>query len=333
MKDKLQTIGIIGAGQMGSGMIYLVGCYKENVSVKIWNRSIEVLNSIRELGESPHLPGYQLPEEINICTGIKELLRGIDLLVLAIPSFAIREICQRIADSGSSLPPILMVSKGMEKDTSKLPFQIVQEILGQNQILHLTGLGYPKELKKEKKVNEVLAVSNEELFEKFGDLFETHFIRIEKSTDLLGVQLAGALKNVMVIAIGMVWASQKNYQIKEFLISLAVKEMKKLGRVMGAREETFDGPAGQGDLEFSANPLSRNFALGEAIFQKGIKEPIKEIEGKKTIEGIHTAFAVHNLAEKYSLSLPISESVYQLIYKGVDCKKNIQSLLNLVFNR
>jgi glycerol-3-phosphate dehydrogenase (NAD(P)+) len=334
MEIKMKKIGILGAGQMGTGMAYLLGYYKD-LPVKIWDRTPEIVKSIQEKRESPHLSGYNLPEKVRVFSEIEEVVKEVDLLVLAIPSFAVREVCQRIIAFRDSLLAILMISKGLEKETSKLPFQIVKELLGQENILHLTGIGYPKELKKEKEVTEGLAASKEELLREFGDLFETHFIKFEKTTDLLGAQLGGALKNVMVIGIGMATARERHPEIKQQLISkfipLGVEEMVKLGKAMGAKEETFEGPAGRGDLEISANPLSRNFHLGQDLFEKGVKEVKRDLENnKKTVEGLLTAFAVHNLTERYGLNLPIIEAVYQVIYKGGDPKQSTQTLLSLI---
>lgn len=334
METKMRTTGILGAGQMGSGMAYLLSYYK-GLPVKLWDRNPDVLRVIQETRESPHLSGYQLPEKVRVFSQIGEIVKEIDLLVFAIPSFAVREVCQRLAVIGNSLPPILMISKGLEKETSELPFQIVQGFLNQKNILHLTGIGYPKELKKEREVAEALAASTEELLEEFGDLFETHFIKFEKTTDLLGVQLGGALKNVMVIGIGMATAKERHPETKQQLISkfipLGVEEMVKLGKAMGAKPETFEGPAGRGDLEISADPLSRNFRLGETLLQKGLEQVRRELEeSRKTVEGFHTAFGVHQLEEKYGLQLPIIEAVYQVIYEGRDSRQSAQDLLSLI---
>ena len=336
MEIKMKKTGILGAGQMGSGIAYLLSHYK-GLPVKLWDRNSEFLRTIQETRESPHLAGCGciLPGKVKVFSEIGMVVKEIDLLVLAIPSFAVRETCQRLLSFGSSLPPILMISKGLEKKTSKLPFQIVREVLGQGNILHLTGIGYPKELKKEREVTEGLAASSEKLLEEFGDLFETHFIKIKRTTDLLGAQLGGALKNVIVIGIGMATAKQRHIGVKQQLISkfipLGVKEMVKLGEAIGAKTETFDGPAGRGDLEISADPLSRNFRLGEALFQRGLNQGRKELEkSTKTVEGFHTAFGVHHLAEKYGLQLPITEAVYQVIYKKGDPTQSAQNLMSLV---
>lgn len=330
----MKHTGILGAGQMGSGMAFLLSRYRD-LPVTIWDRNPEIVRSIQESRKSPHLPGCSLPKEIKVVSDIGEAVQDINLLVLAVPSFAVREMCQRLAVVGTSLPAILMISKGIEKETSLLPFQIVRELLGQENILHLSGIGYPKELEKETPVTESLAASSEQLLEEFGDLFETHFIKIERITDLLGAQLGGALKNVIVIGIGMATAQERRPEIKTQLISrfipLGVEEMVRLGQAMGAETKTFEGPAGRGDLEISADPLSRNFRLGQDIFQKGVEEVRKDlIDNNKTVEGLLTAFAVHQLAVEHKVSLPIIEAVYSVIYEGRNPKQSAEDLMSLV---
>lgn len=315
-------IAILGAGQMGSGMAYSLG--KKGHQINLWDRSPEILAMLRNVGESPHLPGIKL-QEISVFSDLEKAIRNVDLIILAVPSFAVRELCQKLSSYSNDFPPFLMISKGLEKETAKLPFQVLEEILGEQDILHISGVGYPKEIDKERKVTEVIAAHSSRLLEEFGTLLETHFISFIKTTDLLGAQLAGALKNVMVIAFGMISASEQDPERKKELItkliSLGVKEMKELGKAMGAKEETFEGPAGKGDLELSADSLSRNFRLGENIFRRGIEQVKADlVKNKKTVEGLLSSYAAYKLAGKYGLNLPIIKLVYQVIYEGADAK-------------
>jgi len=212
-----------------------------------------------------------------------------------------------------------MISKGMEKETSLLPFQVAQELLGKIDILHLTGAGYGKEVHKKNPTTEALASKNENLLGEVKRLLETDWLTIKTSTDLLGAQLGGALKNVLVIGIGIAEEGKENPEVRTRLIQEGVQEMIRLGKVIGAQEETFWGPAGKGDLEISANPLSRNYRLGQSLFEKGIDEVQRDLQERGvTVEGFHTAWAVHRLTKKYELELPMVEEVYRVIYEGKD---------------
>lgn len=327
-------INILGAGKMGAGMAFVASHYK-GFSVKLWNRTPAVVEAIQKERESTHLPGIKLPEGVSAVFNLEEALGDGDLLVLAVPSFAIREMCQRLVSFKDSLPPLLMISKGLEKETGKLPFQIVEEVLDKKDILHISGIGYPPELPKERQVVEVTAALSNDLLEKFDKVFETSFIKFERSNDLLGAELAGAMKNILVIVIGLVSAKEENESAKQQLIEdfipLGLQEMVKLGRVFGAQEETFYGPAGEGDFRFSAEPMSRNFRLGQDLFEKGLEEVQEELrKTKRTVEGVLSAYAAHQLAQKYGLNLPMVEAVYKVIYQGGSPKQVAEELLRLV---
>jgi glycerol-3-phosphate dehydrogenase (NAD(P)+) len=270
-----------------------------------------------------------LSEEVLVSSDLKEVVNStVDLVLLAIPSFAVREMCQKI--SSFSFPALLMISKGMERDTGFLPFQIAQEILGKIDILHLTGAGYGKEVHRKIPATEALASRDKYLLKEVRGLLETDWLTIKPSTDLLGTQLAGALKNVMVIGIGLAEGQRENPEIRTGLIEEGVREMIELGKVMGAKEETFWGPAGKGDLEISADPLSRNYKLGQSLAKRGIDEVQRDLKEKGvTVEGFHTAWAAYQLAKKYGLELPMIEEVYKVIYERRDSKLSARELIKL----
>lgn len=330
MGKTTKTISIIGAGAMGWAIGFLISTYRKG-KVKLWDRDPDLVSEIRKTRKNLKysVPEIELPKEVLLFTDLEETIRESDLVLLAVPSFALREICQKI--SYFSLPPLLLISKGMDKETSLLPYQVVEKVLGKKDLLHLTGVGFAKEVHKKIPVREVLASEQESLLTETKGLFETEWLTIETSTDLRGVQLAGVLKNVMVIGIGLAQGVGENPEIKTGLIAEGVREMIELGKVIGAKEKTFWGPAGKGDLEISADPLSRNYRYGKGIYQRGIKEVKKELKEKNiTVEGFHTAFAVHQLAKEQGVQLPIVEEVYRVIYEEKDPELSVKELLKLI---
>ncbi len=333
MNGANKTISILGAGSMGTALAFLI-TNQEKGKVRLWGRDSQLLSQIRETRENlKYLSEIKLPEDVFLTSDLRETIEDSDIVILAIPSFAVREMAGRLSDLKGKLPPLLLISKGMERETSLLPFQVVEEVLQKTDLLHLTGVGYAKEIAKEVAVTEVLAARDRVLLRDFKNLFQTRNILIQTSNDLLGVQLAGALKNVMVIGIAMAESLQQSSEIKEGLILVGVKEMIRLGEVMGANKETFWGPAGKGDLVLSSSPSSRNYQLGMSLFQKGIREVEKDLAKKRrVVEGFHTAFATFRLAQKYGLKLPMIEGIYQVIYENKDPKLAAQELLKLVQN-
>jgi glycerol-3-phosphate dehydrogenase (NAD(P)+) len=327
--EKIKTISGLGAGAMGWGIAYIISTYQKAM-VKLWDRDPELMREAKKTRKNPKYsnPEIKLPEEVSLLTELGETIKDSDLLLLAVPSFAVREVCQRI--SGFSLPPILMISKGMEKETSLLPFQIVEEVLKKKDILHLTGVGFAKEVHKKIPVTEVLASRDKSLLKEVKGFFETDWLTVKTSTDLLGAQLGGALKNVMVIGIGLAEGEKENPEVRAKLIGEGVQEMIKLGKAMGADEETFRGPAGKGDLGLSAAPLSRNYRLGQALLEKGIDEVQGELREKRiTVEGFHTAWVTYQLTKRYQVRLPLIEEVYKVIYEGKSSELGAKELIKL----
>lgn len=325
-----KKVGILGAGAMGWGIGYLLSTYRK-AEVRMWDHDPNLISEAKRTRQNLKCsdPSIILPEEVLLSNDLGEVINGSDLILLAVPSFAVREMCQKI--SSFSFPALLMISKGMEKETSLLPFQIAQELLGKTDILHLTGAGYGKEVHKKIPVTEALASKNENLLREVKELLETDWLTIVPNTDLLGTQLAGALKNVMVIGIGLAGGGKENLAIRTNLIQESVQEMIRLGKAMGAREETFWGPAGKGDLEISADSLSRNYRLGQALLEKGINEVQKDLSEKgMTVEGFHTAFAAHRLVQQYEVQLPMIEEVYSVIFEGENPKAAREKIISLI---
>lgn len=325
-----KTISVLGAGAMGWGIAYLLSCY-ERALVRIWDRDLELIAEAKKnrTNSKNSDPEIKMPVGVDFFSDLNEAMKGAQIVLLAVPSFVVREICQEI--SSTSPQEVLMISKGMEEKTSLLPFQVAEEVLGAKTIFHITGAGYGKEVHKKILAAEVLASKNADRLAEIKNLFETEWLTIQTSTDLLGVQLAGALKNVMVIGIGLTLGSTANPELRAGLIEEGVREMIALGNAMGAAEKTFWGPAGKGDLEISADPLSRNYRLGRSLAEKDIIEIQKELRDKHiTVEGFHTAFACHRLAGKYGLSLPLVDNVYQVIYERKNPEASIREISALV---
>ena len=324
-----KTVSILGAGAMGWAIAFLISTYQKG-KVRLWDRNSELISEAKRTRKNSKYsdPDIRLPEDVLLFTNLAETIQGSDLVILAVPSFAVREVCQKI--SGFSLPQILMISKGMEKETSLLPFQIVEEVLGKKDILHLTGIGFAKEVHKKIPIAEVLVSRNESLLRETRGFFETDWLTIKTSADLLGAQLGGALKNVMVIGIGLAEGGKENPEVRAKLVNEGIQEMIKLGKAMGADEETFRGPAGKGDLELSADPLSRNYRLGQALFEKGLNEVQDDLEERGiTVEGFHTAWAAYQLVKKHQVRLPLVEEVYKVIYKGRSPESSVKELIKL----
>lgn len=327
-----KTVSIIGAGALGTALTILITKYNK-ARVKLWDRDPKVIAQIKELGKSPYLPQKKIPSEIFASPDLKEVIKNSDVAILAVPSFGVRETSEKFSGF-DNLPPFILVAKGMEEKTCYLPFQVVEEVLGRQNILHLAWVGFAKNIEEKIPASVTLASKNPLLIKEFRDIFETPWLKPEVTNDLLGVELAGALKNVMAIGIGLALASENGTKRERFipgLISLGVQEMIKLGGRMGAKEQTFFGAVGKEDLKISSYPDSRNCQLGTAIYQKGIAGAKKELEeNKKTVEGFLTASAAHKLAKQFKLQLPVVEEVYGVIYQEKSPRASAKKIMNLI---
>jgi len=326
----MKKIAILEPGAWGTALGILLS--KKN-EVGFWYQAPKLALKIAEFRENEKLPGIKIPEDIFISSELEKTIKKVDLIIIASPSFNFRKTLLTLRNF-KNLPPLLGIAKGIEKETLKLPSQIVEEVLGNVPYAHLSGPGFAKEIIRRKRAEEVIASRNNSLLKKLKELFKIKPLKVSLTTDLIGVQLAGALKNALAIAISLVEASGQNSgtrKVKNDLIRLGLEEMIKLGKVMGAKRKTFLGPAGSGDLILtSTSSLSRNFQFGQALFSDAKKLRKEIIERKVTIEGFDNVLAFHRLGKIYKLDLPMINETYKAIYKKTSSQKVVENLIKLV---
>ena len=293
---KQRIIGILGGGKWGTALGEKLS---QNAKIKIYSQDLKTtskkigkLNYFRQIGK----------------------LKDSNLIIIAVPSFAIREVLKKFRPFYSG-QPIIGLSKGIEKKTGYLSHQVVKEILERVKYAHLSGPSFASEVSRNlpTKVSLALNFNHKKYFEEF---FKLPNFKIKLTQDLIGVEFGGAFKNVIAILTGLCDGLNYGHNFRSSLILEGFKEMIKLGKKLGAKKETFFGAAGLGDLILTSTSLqSRNYCCGLSLAKKG------EILKNETIEGIHTAFAVYHLAKKLSLSLPVTESVFKIVYQNKSPKE------------
>jgi len=340
----MKKIAILEPGAWGSTLGILLS--RKN-TVNFWYEDSALSAKIDKFRENDKLPGIKIPKKIFISSNLEKIIKNSDLIINASPSFNFRKTLFSLRNF-KKLPPLLGIAKGMEKETLKLPSQIIEEILGQIPYAHLSGPGFARQIVGGKPAKEVIASRNKKFLKELEELFKikhrvrrsrakvkkkelSSLLRVSTTTDLTGVQLAGALKNALAIGISLVEAKYQNPEIKKALIHLGLEEMIKIGKVMGAKRKTFLGPAGSGDLILtSTNPLSRNFQFGQALFSDAKKLRKEIIERKITVEGFDSVFALHKLGKIHKLDLPMINEIYKVIYKKTSPEKAVENLIKLV---
>jgi len=300
--------------------------------VSFWYENKKLALKLSKSRKNERLPGIKIPERILISSDLRKVIENANLTIVASPSFNFRKTLLKIKNL-KNLHSLLGIAKGIEKETLKLPSQIVEEILGKIPYAHLSGPGFAREIIRGKPAKEVIASRNKFLLKKLKETFQIKPLKVFATTDLIGVQLAGALKNALAIGISLVEASIQSSEVKEIrpkLIKCGLNEMIKIGKAMGGKRETFLGPAGLGDLILtSTNPLSRNFQFGKNLLLDAQKMRRDIRERKITVEGFDNTYALHELAKIYKLDLPMINEIYKVIYKKTSPEKTIKNLIEL----
>jgi glycerol-3-phosphate dehydrogenase (NAD(P)+) len=334
--DQTERITIIGDGAMASVCALLLEGQGHRVT--LWSPFSDHIAELIQTRQNKHyLPGYRLPESIRFTDQIETALAEPTMVVNAVPSQYIRSVWQQLAPSLPDTAPIVSVAKGVEQETMLRPTQIIADVLGQyrddpdkpaRSLGAISGPSVASELARCLPATVCIASEDETLAQRVQKAFTTHWFRVYTNPDLLGVELAGATKNVIALAAGILDGLQAGNNAKSALLSRGLAEISRLGVAMGARQETFFGVAGVGDLATTCfSPTGRNRTCGEELGRgRKLDDVLAEIPG--IVEGVPTTRAVVTLAEKYRADMPITHGIYQVLFEGLDPLEGITQLMN-----
>lgn len=309
---------VIGGGSWGTAFAdYLA---RRNQNVRLWAREEEVLAAIRTFRENRvFLPGIELSPELGVCADLEDAAAAAGVLVLAVPSKFMRPVLGRLRAILCGDHVLICLSKGFESDTLKTMSQVAAEVFGPGvlrQWLTLSGPSFARELGQGHPTAVALAAENEELLSPVQESFSSQTLRVYRSGDLRGLEVAGSLKNVMAIASGMISGLGYGFNTTASMVTRANLEISRLGVRLGARPETFWGLAGIGDLMLTCfGSLSRNFQLGRRI---ALGESLQEVESSTPMvaEGVETTKAVQRLAANLAVEMPITREVHRVLFEG-----------------
>lgn len=319
-------IAVIGAGSWGTTLASLLA--KKGFDVILWARERETVEAIREKKEnSLYLPGIRLPDNLYYTDNLFEAVRKARFIVNTVPTQFIRNVFSTIKNSLNSENTIVSASKGIEKGTLKTPSQILEEILGKK-VYVLSGPSFAIEVAMEKPT--AVTISGVDIKDRLllQEVFSTPYFRVYEHDDPIGAEIGGAVKNVIAIASGICDALELGNNARAALITRGLHEIMRLGKRLGAKEITFSGLSGIGDLFLTCtSALSRNYTVGLRL---GRGEKIEDISRsmRSVAEGIETSQSTIELARKLNVEMPISEQVYQVIYLGKSPKEAAQELMN-----
>ncbi|MDO4618133.1 MAG: NAD(P)H-dependent glycerol-3-phosphate dehydrogenase [Clostridia bacterium] len=321
------NISVIGSGSWGTAIAVLLANNGHSVLLWSWKKDeSERLKADRENKE--FLPGIKLSDSISCTSEISECTDNKDLIVLASPSVATRNVAKSLAPFVKEGQLMVNISKGLEDDTLLRLSEVYKEEIPQAKIAVMSGPSHAEEVSRGLPTTNVVAADNMEDAKRVQDIFMNEVFRVYTSDDIKGVELGGALKNVIALCAGISDGLGFGDNTKAALMTRGLAEITRLGIAMGAKRETFSGLSGVGDLIVTCTSMhSRNRRAGILLGKgKSLAETLSEVH--MVVEGVNTAKAAYALSKKYGVSMPITESANNILYGGKSPREATYELMN-----
>ncbi|WP_077370061.1 NAD(P)H-dependent glycerol-3-phosphate dehydrogenase [Anaerosalibacter sp. Marseille-P3206] len=322
----MDKIGMIGGGSWGTALAILLS--KKGYNVDLWLRNQKQIDEIRLTRENvKYLPGVIIPTNVNVTNDLEKTISNKDVIVISVPSHGVREV---LTEGKKYIKPnqlIVNVAKGIENESLMTVSQIVKEVLPENKYAMLSGPSHAEEVARDLPTTVVVASSDRQVAEYTQDTFMAPKFRVYTNPDVIGVELGGALKNVIALGAGISDGLGYGDNTKAALMTRGSIEMARLGVKMGGNYETFAGLAGIGDLIVTCTSMhSRNRRAGILIGQgETLENAISKVG--MVVEGIRTTKSAYELSQKYEVVMPITQEIYQVLYSAKDVKNSVVNLM------
>lgn len=319
-------ITLCGGGSWGTAIARLLSNKGHELNFYIRNK--EVIEDIRKNKENTkYLPGAKFEKEINLTNNLDSVLEDIEVFIIAVPTSSIREVLTSIKDKISKDVIIVNLSKGIEVESLDRISEISSEILKDNPFVALSGPSHAEEVGKDIPTTLVASSENLKVAQTIQHEFSTPIFRIYTNPDLVGVEMGGALKNIIALAAGMNDGLAYGDNSKAALMTRGIYEMSKLGISLGANPYTFNGLSGIGDLIVTCTSMhSRNRRAGILIGEgKSMEEACNEVG--QVVEGVKTVKSAYKLAKLKNIEMPITNALYKVLYEGYDPNKAVYELM------
>lgn len=305
---------VIGAGSWGTTIASLLA---SKTPTLLWSRRHDLADAITTRHENPvYLPGFALHPELVASTDLAAVAAQADVLAMAVPTHGFRTTLEHLAPHLRPWVPVVSLAKGFEQGTNLRMTEVINEVLPEHPAGVLTGPNLAKEILAGYAAAAVLAMADEHIAQRLQVLFSTQEFRVYTNTDVIGCELGGALKNVIALAAGMADGLGTSDNTRAAVITRGLREMTRLGVVMGGRPSTFAGLAGLGDLVATCvSPQSRNRFVGEQLGKgRAIADIIAEMD--QVAEGVRAVSVAHQLGLHYDVDLPITRQMHAVIAHG-----------------
>jgi len=313
--DSLRVL-VLGGGSWGTTVAHLCA---HNAPTTLWARDESVVAAVNDDHQNPrYLPDYQLPPSLTATADLASAAADTDLVVLGIPTGALRSTCETLARHLRPWVPVVSLAKGFEPDTGFRMTQVVSETLPGRPVGVLTGPNLAKEIMAGNPTGSVVAISDQHIARCLQDVFMTPTFRVFLHHDVVGCELGGALKNVYAIAAGFVEGRRLGDNARAAVITRGLAELIELGSALGGEPLTLAGMAGMGDLIATCiSPQSRNSQVGRKLGEGMALDDILS-EMNQVAEGVKAAKVVRQLARQHNVVMPIAEQVYGVCWEGND---------------
>lgn len=319
-------VTFIGGGSFGTALAIMLA--KKGYNIKMWDRKPQVVADINEKKENiKYLPNVVIPSNVKAYENMQEALKETKYVVISVPSHAIREICRNIKNYLEEDAIIISVAKGIEEHSGKRLSQIIKEELPKNPIVILSGPSHAEEVAQDIPTTVVVASENVKASLEVQNLFITNKFRVYTNDDIVGVEIGGAVKNIIALAAGISDGIGYGDNTKAALMTRGINEIIRIGEKLGGKRETFWGLTGMGDMIVTCTSMhSRNRRAG-LLIGKGLsmEEAVEEVG--MVVEGIKACKAFYELKEKLKVSMPITDALYRVLFKGEDAKYCVYELM------
>ncbi|WP_025784894.1 NAD(P)H-dependent glycerol-3-phosphate dehydrogenase [Sporosarcina sp. D27] len=326
----MTKVSVIGAGSWGTALAFVLA--ENGHDCLIWGRREQQTNEINEQHtNNSYLKNCMLPESLKATSNLKQAVEHADVLIVAVPTKGMREIGTQLNSLIQNPKLIVHVSKGIEPDTLKRITEMLTEEIrpeARRALVVLSGPSHAEEVVLRHPTTVTVASEDGQAAEEIQTLFMNSYFRVYTNEDVLGVELGGALKNVIALAAGITDGLEYGDNAKAALITRGLAEITRLGVKMGASPLTFAGLAGMGDLIVTANSVhSRNWKAGNMLGKGHSLEEVTEGMGM-VIEGVRTTKAAHQLAKQYDVSMPLTEALYTVLFEDNEPKEAVDWLMS-----
>ncbi|MFE8695646.1 NAD(P)H-dependent glycerol-3-phosphate dehydrogenase [Cytobacillus sp. FJAT-53684] len=329
MERNRDSVAVIGAGSWGTALAMVLADNEHKV--KLWGHNPEQIKEINEYHTNKkYLPDIHLPEGIIGFASLEDALFGVNTIILAVPTKAIREVIGKISTIRKEPLTIVHVSKGVEPDTLLRISEMIEEEMPAHlleSVVVLSGPSHAEEVSRRYPTTVTVSSKNMEAADRIQDLFINNNFRVYTNPDIVGVEIGGALKNIIALAAGITDGLGYGDNAKAALITRGLAEIARLGMKMGASPLTFSGLTGIGDLIVTCTSVhSRNWRAGNLLGKGHNLQEVLDNMGM-VVEGVRTTKAAKQLAEKYEVNMPIADALYDVLFNNINTKDAVDRLM------